>query len=98
MSCPGSHTPGPWLVWNSPYGGARIHARHEVTIADVISRGGADKEEFEANARLIASAPDLLGALVELMSIVEGVRNGEMELDSFTLQPARDALRQLSRD
>jgi len=86
------HTPGPWSVWESPYGWARVHARHEKTIADVMSKGGAGKEEYEANSRLIAAAPELLDALVELASIVDGVRNGEGAIDSFTLQPARAAI------
>jgi hypothetical protein len=46
----------------------------------------------KANAALIAAAPELLDALVELASIVEGVRNGEGAIDSFTLQPARAAI------
>src|SRR3990167_7481175 len=62
-----SHTTGPWAVWESPYGGARIHARHEVTIADVMSRGLLTAEEFKANARLIAASPQLLEALRSLL-------------------------------
>lgn len=48
--------------------------------------------ECDANARLIAAAPDLLDALKELAEIVDGLRGGEGTLDSFTLQPARAAI------
>ena len=70
------HTPGPWKVvydlrqyW--PYSG-----EHELVGYDIESESGqqvigcegieAWKDAAEANARLIAAAPDLLAALQEL--------------------------------
>jgi hypothetical protein len=59
-------------------------------------RHGIESEQ-EANARLIASAPDLLAALEELTNIVQGVLDDGVYprdlIDSFTLQPARAALK-----
>ena len=56
--------------------------------------GRAHKEETEANARLISAAPNLYEALKELAYIMEGVIEAPdaAQLDSFTLQPARQAL------
>ena len=59
---------------------------------------GEDSLASEADAQLIASAPDLYEALKELSTIVLGVieyhRNTSVILgmDSFTLQPAMKAL------
>jgi hypothetical protein len=56
------HTPGPWSnerIWDTP--ASRIHARVDgipVALAEVFTMRGVG--EKEANARLIAAAPDLL--------------------------------------
>lgn len=61
----GSHTPGPWEVLEE---GAAWHDGHAVCVYDdanirldiaYTTRGWGDEEQ-EANARLIAAAPDLL--------------------------------------
>lgn len=60
-----SHTPGPWSnerIWDTP--ASRIHARVEgipMALAEVFTMRNAG--EKEANARLIAAAPELLEAL-----------------------------------
>lgn len=57
-----AHTPGPWSnerIWDTP--ASRIHARVEgvpMALAEVFTMRNAG--EKEANARLIAAAPDLL--------------------------------------
>lgn len=67
------HTPGPWHVNTLETVPHTIHALRG-HVADV-SRGtmnevGAD--EIEANARLIAAAPDLLAAAIEAADTLEG--------------------------
>lgn len=61
-----SHTPGPWeadrvAVW------AR-ERRHLICFVETF-RGDEDNAEAEANARLIAAAPDLLAALHDLAPV-----------------------------
>jgi len=69
------HTPGPWEAFATPVGVGVISRRR----ADVAHCGGFDtdrpREEEEANARLIASAPDLLEALIELRDAHHGLRS-----------------------
>jgi hypothetical protein len=62
------HTPGPWSSYESKYKNlliVRDAGDHEVYVATV-EQGAAD-EECEANANLIAAAPELLEALEELV-------------------------------
>lgn len=57
------HTPGPWVVDRDPYGRA-VYIQHPDTKVNggwvVATVWGDDKE---ANARIMAAAPDLLAAL-----------------------------------
>lgn len=57
-----NHTPGPWAL--SPYN--NIMSRNG-TIAKIEQMPGNYDSEQEANAHLIASAPDLLSALQAVM-------------------------------
>lgn len=67
------HTPGPWTT--APHG-LRADAPHTqimasgTWIADAIDWPG--NRTAEANARLIAAAPDLLAALVQLHAFEHG--------------------------
>lgn len=92
MMMESKHTPGPWFVPEGPYisglsvevqgndaavlcpgsGGARSYTN---TICDVTWSG---TDEWEANARLIAAAPDLLDALDAMLDCY-----GEYEIDPF---------------
>lgn len=56
------HTPGPWIV---NYDGLNIDTKQDGGIEQV-ARVSRTNEEREANARLIAAAPDLLDALKEI--------------------------------
>jgi len=62
------HTPGPWQVSPAPSSikGAKTSLSIIRNIGGYVATaypGGMQREEAEANARLIAAAPDLLEAL-----------------------------------
>jgi YD repeat-containing protein len=60
-----THTPGPWTI---EIKGSRhfIDGADELTVAYVDRAGVRERQTYEANARLIASAPELLAALKEM--------------------------------
>jgi len=74
------HTPGPWkVIRRGPCGPAQesfwigygeTEWRGPGSIVQVVAEGSARKDVVEANARLIAAAPELLQALLELREIV----------------------------
>ena len=57
-----AHTPAPWFIEADTGFGASYHMRRAVITAD----------EHEANARLIAAAPDLLAALKDARALAIG--------------------------
>lgn len=64
------HTPGPWLLnhntnWKTnPFSvTVRKYGVHSTTVANIPTRMTIPPQEQQANARLIAAAPDLLEAL-----------------------------------
>lgn len=68
------HTPGPW-EWNKC---ARVMAdNRKIRIADIWNKDwiqqGVSEEERNANARLIASSPELLEACKEMLIELEKV-------------------------
>ena len=73
------HTPGPWHVAN----GVQIRGEREQIAKVWMMRGG----EGNANARLIASAPELLAALQEVTMVLDAllnVRGNEPDPDSIS--------------
>ena len=66
-----THTEGPWEVWTiTDTGLPGIVAHNGPTVAEVTkwtSAGNSNPEVMQANARLIASAPELLEALDALL-------------------------------
>ena len=54
------HTPGPWAL--EKHCGEWMVGPKEIWVCQLIE-DGQDEREFQATARLIASAPDLLAAL-----------------------------------
>ena len=72
-----AHTPGPWQVSpasvNTPFSAHSLAVirREGGYIARAIHRPGTFRPEAEANARLIAAAPDLLATSEEMMSMLE---------------------------
>lgn len=65
------HTPGPWHVVPDSLG--TVDAANGITVAQAQAtkhaRTAEDHLERAANARLIASAPDLLSALIEVQKL-----------------------------
>ena len=62
------HTPGPWeegIDLGTNDSGTIYHSATGDVIVDTVS--GKSKEEAEANAKLIAAAPDLFDALGQLL-------------------------------
>ena len=60
-----ANTPGPWTAFNKGMGDTEIIANNRV-VCDCTFLDALDGSEFQANARLIAAAPDLLAALESL--------------------------------
>lgn len=100
-----SHTPGPWRVdgVNIAYGDATETARGTQThvVARVL---GEVRGEFKSNARLIASAPDLLEWLKHAEKMLARAREMEaihrksgngwtLDVDGFTEEYAANAIR-----
>ena len=67
------HTPGPWHVFRD-----QINDEVGLTVARWVQYVDEYKEHAEANARLIAAAPDMLAALVRVeASLTELGAKGE---------------------
>lgn len=65
-------TPGPWKRYERTDGGLVVTTQKglsPVSIANVVIR--RDLHEFQANAHLIAAAPDLLDVLIELKEWID---------------------------
>jgi hypothetical protein len=94
------HTPGPWLNYGrvSTTGLLYSAVAAKTLIAKVYSESYGDQEQERANARLIAAAPDLLDALIELvgwqttapdscvdqaLNAIEKTLNGSAEVGPF---------------
>lgn len=67
MEAPAAHTPGPWLLSSSG-----VHVRKTARGFNICDLNDAlPPGEWEANARLIAAAPELLAALRALVPDAE---------------------------
>ena len=65
-----AHTPGPWDV--EPKGSRHfVDGADGLTVAYLDRAGVRERSEIEANARLIASAPELLEALEAVLPDLE---------------------------
>jgi hypothetical protein len=93
-----THTPGPWIVSDNALDpentvldgkrGKRV-GRYQICVAN-----GYSSDEATANARLIASAPDLLAALQNLEATAPGDIDAETaeEYRRFVWRVARAAI------
>ena len=73
-----THTPGPWLAYPSNEPMQTNVGLPDSAIGHAIAFGNS-QEEADANARLIAAAPDLLTALEHLLAdaIALGIHQSE---------------------
>jgi len=75
----GEHTPGPWEAEFGESVHVLDHERGRICTVNWLrgphgSFGRRTDAEGEANARLIAAAPEMLRALIECLSELEGAR------------------------
>jgi hypothetical protein len=75
------HTPGPW---KSIEGADIVRTENGEYISKI---GGGTDAECEANARLIAAAPDLLSAATKLLAVFDDIsKNNKGWLGKLVLQ------------
>ena len=72
------HTPGPWLA-----DGASVYEERD-DFSVICNFWSSSLPEWEANARLIAAAPDLLEALEQLVIEYDDVELADAEPSSLT--------------
>jgi len=64
------HTPGPWAVGDLDRNGQRVVRNRDIEIVTCWHHSvGAIEKEMEANAKLIAAAPEMLAALEEAFQL-----------------------------
>ena len=63
-----AHTPGPWAAVRTPASGYFDWHVHAKSGPGRLMQIGIDTDNTEADARLIAAAPDLLAALERLLA------------------------------
>ncbi len=79
------HTPGPWEIENMNFEEILIHSKEmNIATAYVID---LSPEEGEANAKLIASAPELLQALIDTLQEFKDVVS---EVEGFNIDDKED--------
>ena len=92
------HTPGPWTTKNmdgSLFPSVVLPSKEEGWGESriIINEGRADMEECQANARLIAAAPDLLEAAKEALHTLDVQASAQSEVwASAVRKPLRDAI------
>lgn len=86
------HTPEPWLIDRSDYSAICIADENGLVICDLPMLGVIGQEqmaEVDANAKLIAAAPEMLAALRDIM---DGQIGGAVDYDADRFVAARKAL------
>ena len=84
-----THTPGPWAMSRDSWGGYDIVGPRGEDIGYANSNNGADEppEQYpvQANARLMAAAPDLLVSLQEMSALVKNLWEGVPWAKTFSI-------------
>lgn len=75
-----THTPGPWFV-KGQFIGPRLSEDSGIQLKVARVAGDETDAEADANAHLIAAAPDLLEALVEAAEFIQPFNRAEDLLD-----------------
>ena len=83
-----NHTPGPWKFIE---GAAMVRGRNDQAHVCDIRGFGCTDDECAANGRLIASAPELLAALGELIEQLEGIPDWH-GAEGLSLEQSKTAL------
>jgi hypothetical protein len=89
---PLKHTPGPWqLSRNQRNTKARISGKEWEWFARIwVSIDGEPSPEGEANARLIAAAPDMLAALQMAADTIHSYHGDQTSHDGWQNEEVRD--------
>jgi hypothetical protein len=95
-----THTPGPWWLDDDGFVAAGSSDTYR-TVADPRCMIATDMSgEMDANARLIAAAPDLLAAARNAANVLAGLAIGDLDTvtrDSPALQQLRAAIAQATQ-
>lgn len=90
-----AHTPGPWVILDS-WRGFRIVA-DDVSATPVCDTIGGHHSHAEADALLIAAAPDLLAALQEIVADLDDECGNPVCGDCAPWRRARAAIAKATR-
>jgi hypothetical protein len=90
-----SYTPGPWCVRDLPTGQRYIGPAQDggaPSVALVLARVNVPDERLAADARLVAAAPELLQALLNLVGTMCAADGSDMDADRDAIDAnVRDA-------
>ena len=75
------HTPGPWekAPWSDEFQSVRIFAG--ARIVGFSANSDMTREELEANARIMTFSPEMLEALVDIVSSIRAIDSQHPDLD-----------------
>lgn len=91
------HTPGPWSIQADDLDSFTIYSE-QMNIAEILAIGGEGmSDEGEANARLIAAAPELLEALQECITSEGAACFGDMQDHPERMQRRLYAIADIAR-
>ena len=90
------HSAGPWKAFENGMGDTRIVNPHRL-ICECEFDGALDGTQFQANARLIAAAPELLAALRDLADCFWEGRPKRNTKRDYHLMVSVEAARQAMR-